>query len=108
MLTPEEEKFFRYWEEQRQNKRSFLKKFSIALPVVSILAVVFFANFLSGWYRRADKELRRHSSVVIFILIAVIAIVVFVVIFTARHKWEQNEADYQSLLQKRNRQAGHD
>ncbi len=101
MLTPEEEKFVRYWEEQRQHKTAFFRKFSLVLPAVSLLAVVFFVNFLSGWYRKADKELRRHSSVVIVILVAVIAIVVFVVIFTARHKWDRNEADYQSLLQKR-------
>src|SRR5215217_9561010 len=101
MLTLEEEKFVQYWQEQRQHKKAFLKKFSIALPVLSLLAVVFFANFLSGWYGKADKELRRHSSLIIVILVAVIAIVVFMVIFTARHKWEQNEADYQELLKKR-------
>ena len=106
MLTPEEEKFVQYWEGQRQNKKAFLKKFSIALPVISLLAVVFFANFLSGWYGKADKELHRHSSVILVILIAVTAIIVFMAIFSARHKWEQNESDYQSLLDKRNRQTG--
>jgi predicted PurR-regulated permease PerM len=100
MLTPEEEKFFQYWSEQRQHKKNFLKKISFGLPVVAALAVVFFANFLSGWYGRADKELRRHSSLIIVILVAVIAIVVFFTIFSARHKWEQNESDYQNLLKK--------
>ncbi len=89
-----------YWSEQRRHKKNFLKKISIGLPVASALAVAFFANFLSGWYGRADKELRRHSSLLIVILVAVIAIVVFVTIFSARHKWEQNEADYQDLLKK--------
>ena len=101
MLTPEEEKFVSYWQEQRQHKKDFLKKFSIALPVLSLLAVVFFINFLSGWYGKADQELRQHSSLVIVILVAVVALIVCVVIFSARHKWEQNEADYQSLLKKR-------
>lgn len=103
MLTSEEEKFVAYWEEQRQHKKDFLRKFSIALPVLSLLAVLFFVNFLSGWYAKADKELRRHSSLVIVILVAVVAIVVFVVVFSARHKWEQNEADYESLLKKRDK-----
>jgi hypothetical protein len=71
--------------------------------VLSLLAILFFANFLSGWYGKADKELRRHSSLVIVILVAAIAIVVFMVIFTARHKWEQNEAAYEELLNKRDR-----
>ncbi|HZH38286.1 MAG TPA: hypothetical protein VEX65_13470 [Flavisolibacter sp.] len=101
MLTPEEEKFVQYWQQQRQHKKNFLRKFSIALPMVSLLAVIFFVNFMSGWYGRADRELRRHSSLIVVILVAVLAIVVFVVIFTTRHKWEQNEAGYQSLLQKK-------
>ena len=101
MLTPEEEKFIQYWQEQRQRKKEFLKKFSIGLPVASILAVAFIINFLSGWYRKADQELRQHSSLILVILIAVIAVVVFVTIFAARHRWEQNEADYHSLLKKK-------
>ncbi|MDB5206185.1 MAG: hypothetical protein JWR72_1260 [Flavisolibacter sp.] len=100
MLTTEEEKFVTYWSDQRQHKKNFLRKFSIGLPVAAALSIAFFANFLSGWYGRADKELRRHSSLIIVILVAVIAIVVFFIIFSARHKWEQNEADYQSLLKK--------
>ena len=102
MLTPEEEKFFQYWQEQRQHKKSFLRKFSISLPIVSLVAVIFFINFLSGWFGKADKELRRNSSLIFVILIAVVVIVVFVVIFSARHRFDQNESDYQSLLRKRN------
>ncbi len=105
MLTPEEEKFLHYWEEQRLHKKSFLRKFSVSLPLVSLAAVIFFINFLSGWFGKADKELRRHSSLVIVILVAVIAIVVFVVVFSARHRWEQNESDYQSLLKKKEKQV---
>ncbi|HUC80397.1 MAG TPA: hypothetical protein VMR70_05740 [Flavisolibacter sp.] len=101
MLTPEEEKFLQYWSEQRQRKKDFLKKFSIALPIVAGLAIVFFINFLSGWYGKADKELRRNSSLLITILVAVVIIVVFVTIFSVRHKWEQNESDYQSLVKKK-------
>jgi heme/copper-type cytochrome/quinol oxidase subunit 2 len=103
MLTPEEEKFVHYWQDQRQHKKAFLRKFSLVLPAVSLIAVLFFVNFLSGWYRKADKELRQHSSVVLVILLAVVAIVVFMVIFSARHKWDRNEADYQALLQKQNK-----
>ena len=101
MLTPEEEKFVAYWAEQRQNKKAFLKKFSIGLPLFSGLAVVFLANLISGWYGKADKELRQHGSLVIVILVAIIGIGVFMAIFSVRHRWEQNESDYQSLLQKK-------
>jgi len=101
MLTPEEEKFVQYWEDQRQRKKEFLKKFSIGLPLIALLSIGFFINFLSGWYGKADKELRRHSSLLITILVAVIIIVVFVSIFSVKHKWDQNESDYQSLLKKK-------
>ncbi len=102
MLTTEEEKFVRYWEQQRQRKKEFLKKFSIGLPIITLVSIAFFINFLSGWYGKATAELRQHSSLIIVILIAVIATVVFITVFSARHKWEQNESDYQSLLQKKN------
>ena len=101
MLTPEEEKFVRYWEDQRQHKKQFLRKFSIGLPIIALLAVLFFVNFLSGWYGKADKELRRHSSLVITILVAVVIIAVFMSIFSVKHRWDRNEADYQSLLKKK-------
>jgi membrane protein YdbS with pleckstrin-like domain len=101
MLTPEEDKFFRYWEDQRKRKKEFLKKFSIGLPLIALAGVVFFINFLSGWYGKADKELRRHSSLIIVILVAVVATIVFVTIFAAHHRWDQNESDYQSLLKKK-------
>ena len=65
------------------------------------MAVIFFVNFLSGWYGKADKELRRHSSLLITILVAVVLIAVFIIIFSARHKWDRNEADYQELLKKK-------
>ena len=100
-LTPEEEKFVQYWEDQRQRKKEFLRKFSIGLPLLALLSVGFFINFLSGWYGKADKELRRHSSLLITILVAVVIIVVFVSIFSVKHKWDQNESDYQSLLKKK-------
>ena len=101
MLTPEEEKFVQYWGDQRQRKKDFLKKFSIVLPVVALLSILFFINFISGWYGKADKQLRAHSSLLITIIVAVIIIVVFVSIFSVRHKWDQNESDYQSLLKKK-------
>ena len=100
MLTPEEEKFLAYWGAQRQHKKAFLKKFTIGLPVVSLLAVAFFINFLSGWYRKADNQLRKNESLVIVIMIAVVSIIVFYTLFSIRYRWEQNEAAYSELLNK--------
>lgn len=101
MLRQEEEKFVRYWQEQRQHKKQFLKKFSVGLPVFAVLCVAFFINFLSGWYGKADKELRQYSSLIFVILLALAGIGVFMAIFSARHRWDQNESAYQSLLRKK-------
>lgn len=99
-MTQEEEKFIVYWQKQRLRKKQFLRNFSIGLPLGVLIAVALLVNFLSGWYRRADMELHADSSVIIVVLIAVVSIVVFITIFSARHKWEQNEQLYQELLKK--------
>ena len=101
MVTQKEEDFIRYWEQERLRKKQFLRKFSIGLPMGALFAVALFINFLSGWYKKADMELRSNSSVIIVVLIAVIAIVVFFTIFSARHQWDQNELHYQELLKKK-------
>lgn len=101
MLTPEEEKFVAYWGEQRLHKKAFLRKFSFGLPLFAVLCVAFFANLISGWYGKADKALRQHSSLVIVIMVALVGIGVFTAIFSTRHRWDMNESDYQSLLRKK-------
>lgn len=100
MLTPEEENFIRYWADQRLRKKQFLRKLSIGLPSAVLIVVAIMINFLSGWYKRADMDIRSNSSVIIVVLIAAIAIVLFITIFSAHHKWDQNELHYQELLAK--------
>lgn len=101
MLTQEEENFIRYWEQQRQQKKKFFRKLSIGLPLGVLVAAALLINFLSGWYKRADTELHSDPSVIIVVLIAIIAIVIFITLFSVRHKWDQNELHYQELLQKK-------
>jgi membrane protein YdbS with pleckstrin-like domain len=98
MLTKNEEDFIRYWSSQRQRKKQFLRKLSIGLPLGVIIVGAVIINFLSGWYIEADKDIRSNGSVIIVVLIAGIGIVVFITIFSARHKWDQNEQHYQELL----------
>ncbi|HEX2605858.1 MAG TPA: hypothetical protein VHK91_00700 [Flavisolibacter sp.] len=101
MLTQEEEKFVAYWSAQRLRKKQFLRKFSIGLPLGVIIAVAVIINLVSGWYEKADMELHRDSSLIVVILIALIAIVVFITLFSAHHKWDRNEQFYQELLNKK-------
>ena len=105
MLTKHEEDFISYWSSQRQRKKQFLRKLSIGLPLAVIIVAALIINFLSGWYVQADKEIRSNGSVIIVVLIAAIAIVVFITIFSARHKWDQNEQHYQELIQRKQADA---
>ena len=103
MLTKNDEDFIRYWEVQRQKKTQFLRKMSIGLPLGVIIVVALMVNFLSGWYEKADMLIRQNASVIIVVLIAAIGIVVFITVFSARHKWDQNELHYQELLAKKDK-----
>ena len=100
MLSQQERDFLRYWEENRLNKKRFLRQFSIGLPFGVLIAVAIFLNLLSGWYKKADMEIRSNSSQIPVIIIALVSIVVFITIFSSYHKWEQNEQRYKELKRK--------
>ena len=105
MLTKHEEDFINYWSLQRQRKKQFLRKLSIGLPLAVMIVAALIVNFLSGWYVEADKDIKSNSSVIIVVLIAAIGIVVFITLFSARHKWDQNEQHYQELLDRKQADA---
>jgi pilus assembly protein TadC len=101
MLSVEEKAFVEYWEANRLSKKRVLRQLYAGLPLAMILVVAIFANLFSGWYGRAQMALsRENSSMIIVLLVAALSIVVFVVIFSARHRWEQNELRYRELLHK--------
>lgn len=101
MLSAEEKAFVEYWEVNRLSKKRVLRQLYAGLPLAMILVVAIFANLFSGWYGRAQMALsRENSSMIIVLLVAALSIVVFVVIFSARHRWEQNELRYRELLHK--------
>jgi len=100
MLNKEEQRFVYYWSEQRKRKKQFLLKLSIGLPLGVMMALGLIISMLSGWYRRAEMALRSSGSLLLVILIATIGIVVFITVFAARHKWDQNEQHYQELIVK--------
>jgi hypothetical protein len=101
VLSQEEESFVSYWSVQRLKKSQYLKKLSLGLPLAVLIVSALMINFLSGWYREADKIIRSNSSVIIVVLIAIIAIVIFITVFSARHKWDLNELRYQELLKRK-------
>ena len=102
MLTTEEKDFIEYWERNRLKQKRLVKQFLIGLPLGVLFAILIFVNFLSGWYKRADMIIRSQGSLILVVLVAIILIVIFVSIFSVRHKWDINEQRYRELLSKKN------
>jgi pilus assembly protein TadC len=100
MMTPEEEKFYLYWKDQRTRKKQFLRKLSIGMPLGVLIAGTLLLNLFSGWYKKATMVLNSDPSLIIVILIALIGIVIFITIFSAYHRWDRNESLDQDLVKK--------
>lgn len=99
-LSKEEDDFLAYWEANRENKKKFLRQFSIGLPLSAVMALALFVNVFSGWNRRAEMVIRGDTSAMYTVLVAIVGIAVFMTIFASRHKWDMNEQRYQELKQK--------
>ncbi|MBL0131841.1 MAG: hypothetical protein IPP43_12620 [Chitinophagaceae bacterium] len=100
MLTEEEKAFMDYWKENRLRKKRLLWQLAAGLPLAVLLAGAIFVNYLSGWYPRADMKLQLNSSGVLGVLIGLLLTVIFIVVFSARHRWDMNEQRYKELLRK--------
>ena len=101
MLTEEEKKFIEYWEVHRLRRRKLLKQVGIGLPLAVVFVTAIFLNFFSGWYKRADMIMRANSSLIIVVIVAILLIVGFISVFSAKHEWEMNEQRYKEFLSKK-------
>ena len=101
MLSEEEKNFVEYWENNRLRRKKFLRQLALGLPLGVGFVVLIFINFFSGWYKRAGMELNTDASLFPVLLIAAMLIVVFVAVFSARHKWDMNEQRYKELIAKK-------
>lgn len=102
MLSDEEKCFVDYWEQNRNKKRRYIWQLAAGLPLAMVLAGGIFISYFSDWYTRAVMQINWSASGVLVVLSGLILIVVFVVVFSARHRWEMNEQRYQELLKKKN------
>lgn len=101
-LTRDEQAFMDWWEQRRQRKKRAIWQLAAGLPLGSIIAIAIFVNYFSGWHTRATMQMNVSSSSSIVVLAGLIGIVIFMVVFSARHKWEMNEQRYLELKQKAN------
>jgi len=101
MLTEEEKGFVQYWEANRLRRKRGFRQLAVGMPLAVLLVIAIFVNFFSGWYKRADMQIRSHSSLVLVVVIAALLIVVFTTVFSVRHKWDRYEQHYRELLAKK-------
>ncbi|HWR32826.1 MAG TPA: hypothetical protein VN451_04845 [Chitinophagaceae bacterium] len=105
MFTQEENDFLQYWEQNRLRKRKVLKQLYVGFPFAVLLIIAIFANFFSGWYKRADMQIRAEAASLIPVLIGgALMIVAFIVIFSARHRWDMNEQRFNELLSRKKKE----
>jgi membrane protein YdbS with pleckstrin-like domain len=102
MLTDEEKVFIEYWNLNRRRKKKVWKQLAVGLPLATVLVISIFINIAFRWHKEADKVFYREQTSLIFVLIiACLLIVVFIVIISARHRWDINEQHYKELLAKK-------
>jgi hypothetical protein len=99
MLTEREKAFMAYWEQNRLKEKKLFRQLLVGLPLGLLFAVPLLINFSSGWYKRANMWARGHAddNTVTVIMVAGLIILIFVAIFSKRHRWEMNEQSYREL-----------
>jgi hypothetical protein len=100
MLTEEEKQFIRYWEANRLKRKKVFRQLALGLPLATVLVVAIFVNFYSGWDKRVDmvRDKSQDASLLLVLGVAALFIIVFIVIFSVRHKWDMHEQRYRELL----------
>ncbi|MEO6313867.1 MAG: hypothetical protein ABIU63_11040 [Chitinophagaceae bacterium] len=102
MLTEREKKFVAYWKEHRDKEKKTFRQLLVGLPLGLVFVIPIILNFSSGWYKRANMWARGHAddSSGTVLVIAALIILVFVAIFSRRHRWDINEQNYRELQAK--------
>jgi membrane protein YdbS with pleckstrin-like domain len=104
MLTREEERFIIYWEQNRNSKRRLIWQLAAGLPLAVAMVAAIFITVFSEWYSRAIRIIHLNSGTIV-VLIALLLTVIFIVVFTGRHRWDMNEQRYRELLEKKNKEG---
>jgi len=100
MLTPQEEAFIRYWEENRSQRKKVFRQFLVGIPVGLGFIIPIVIMVLSGWDKQVSTPYE-DKSLMMVLMIALLLIVGFTAIFYQKYKWDQYEQRYRELLNKR-------
>jgi hypothetical protein len=101
LITPEENDFIHYWELNRERQKKTVRQFLLGIPIGLAFVIPMIANFISGWYKRADMIANTRDFNPLVLIIALLLIVGFIAIFSKRHDWDMKEQRYRELLDKK-------
>jgi len=101
MLNDQEKDFIAFWEANRLRQRKFIKYIQYGLPLGVAIGFGILVNLASGWYKQASMIVNADPSLILVLLIALILIIVFISVFTVRHRWDLNEQRYRELLSRK-------
>jgi Tfp pilus assembly protein PilN len=99
-LSEAEQQYIDYWEKNRLKEKKLLNQLLIGLPLGIVFATPVLLNLFGRWYTRAEMQANTRLNPVVLI-VALLLIIVFVAIFSRRHKWEMKEQQYREFLAKR-------
>ena len=100
-LNEREIAFMTYWEQNKNREKKVLNQLLVGLPLGILFGLPVLINLFLGWYKRAEMEANTQLNPVILIT-AIVLIIVFVAIFSRKHKWEMKEQYYQELKRRQN------
>lgn len=95
MLTPEEQQFITYWEENRDKENSLARKLLFGGPWGLIFALpILIAVIFHDWYK---NMIPISKTQIVLIAITVAGIAFFYAYFRQQMRWENNEQLYKEL-----------
>ncbi|HKP32558.1 MAG TPA: hypothetical protein VJT83_07520 [Chitinophagaceae bacterium] len=98
----QEQEFLNYWSANRLKEKKLLNQLLVGLPLGVIFALPVLLNLFLGWDKQAEAVAKTKLNPIVLIT-AVVLIIVFVAIFSRKHKWEMKEQLYREILARKER-----
>ena len=95
-LNEKELEFIAYWEQNRLREKKVLNQLLLGLPLGVLFGAPVLLNLFLGWYKRAGMVANTQVNPIVLIT-AILLIIVFVAIFSRKHKWDMKEQYYKEL-----------
>ncbi len=95
-----------YWRQNRDREKRTFRQLLVGLPIGLVFAVPIVINYSSGWYKRANMWANGHAeeSSGTVLIVAALVILVFIAVFSKKHRWDMNEQDYRELEAKQQKE----